>query len=268
VIQVGNGATTLFRTDNWLSGESIKNLVSVLSSLVSPRVKKVRTVLQALPDRSWVQDISGRLTVEAIIEYLTLWDRLEGVQLHLDQEDVVHWTGSPDGRYSAQSAYQLLHRQLPRRPEARLIWKSWAPLRVKLFMWLACHGRIWTADRGRRRNLEAHEYCLLCDQLLESADNLLVTCPVAKEIYWLAFTWARCSCTFGAALTLRDWWEQLLTAQAPRRKKGAASLFILVAWFIWKEHKARMFDQRPASVFVILDKNQGGDPALDCCGRT
>jgi hypothetical protein len=50
--------------------------------------------LQALPDRSWVQDITGGLTVEAIIEYLNLWDRLEGVQLHPDQEDVVQWTGS------------------------------------------------------------------------------------------------------------------------------------------------------------------------------
>jgi hypothetical protein len=176
-----------------------------------------------------VQDITGGLTVEAIIEYLNLWDRLEGVQLHQDREDVVRWTGSPDGRYSARSAYQLLHRQLPRRPEARLIWKSWAPLRVKLFMWLACRGRIWTADRRRRRNLDAHELCLLCDQLPESADHLLVTCPVAKEIYWHAFTWARCSCIFGPAVTLRDWWGQLLAAQTPRRKKGAASLFMMTA---------------------------------------
>jgi hypothetical protein len=59
------------------------------------------------------------------------------------------------------------------------------PLRVKLFLWLACQRRVWTADRHRRRGFEAHDNCLLCDQPVETVDHLLVTCPVAREVWWL-----------------------------------------------------------------------------------
>jgi hypothetical protein len=48
-------------------------------------------VQQALQNRNWVRDITGGLSVIAIIEYLHLWDNLEDIQLLPEQEDVVRW---------------------------------------------------------------------------------------------------------------------------------------------------------------------------------
>jgi hypothetical protein len=59
--------------------------------MVSPQIKKNRNVQQALQNRNWVRDITGGLSVIAIIEYLHLWDNLEDIQLLPEQEDVVRW---------------------------------------------------------------------------------------------------------------------------------------------------------------------------------
>lgn len=143
-----------------------------------------------------------------MVEYLHLWDTLEAVQLHAEQEDAVRWRWTADGQYTAKSAYQMLHKGRTSLQGAELIWKTWAPLRVKLFLWLACRRRILTADRRRRRGLEAHDTCFMCDQSNETADHLLASCSVAKEVWWLAFSWAQCQCSFtGPEMTIQDWWE-------------------------------------------------------------
>jgi hypothetical protein len=134
------------------------------------------------------------------------------------------------------------------------MWKSWAPLRVKLFLWLACRRKIWTADRRRRRGLDAHDTCSLCDQQPETRNHLLVVCPVAKEAYWRVLSWARCVCTFGGEETVQEWWEHLTAMQVPRRRKGVATLFIIIAWHLWKERNARLFDRVTTPMSGLIDR--------------
>jgi hypothetical protein len=145
--------------------------------------------------------------VLVIVECLHLWDRSEGFQLQPQQADVVHWRWT--AAIARDWAYQLLHHGRCPFCGADLIWKSGAPLRVKIFLWLACRRRIWTADRRRWRGLDAHDACWLCDQQPETADHLLVVCPVAKEAYWRVLSWAICVCTFGGEETVQEWWEHL-----------------------------------------------------------
>jgi hypothetical protein len=90
-----------------------------------------------------------------------------------DQRDRTVWRCSPDGRYSAKSAYKMLHTgSIPFQGHS-LIWKTWAPLMVKIFLWLAFKRRHWTNDRRTRHGLEAREECYLCDQATETIDHIL-----------------------------------------------------------------------------------------------
>jgi hypothetical protein len=73
VVHVGDGLQSFFWTDNWLDGETLINLAPKLILMVPPRIKKRRTVQQALHDWQWVRDITGGLSVLAIVEYLHLW---------------------------------------------------------------------------------------------------------------------------------------------------------------------------------------------------
>ena len=64
-----------------------------------------------------------------------------------------------------------------------MIWKTWAPLRVKIFLWLAFRRRHWTADCRARHGLDAREQCYLCDQATETIDHIIACCPYTREVW-------------------------------------------------------------------------------------
>ena len=65
---------------------------------------KQRTVQEAFTNRAWVSDIQGALTVGVIVEYLPLWNLLNGLELQTEVEDSYVWRMDAGGQYSAQSA--------------------------------------------------------------------------------------------------------------------------------------------------------------------
>lgn len=48
------------------------------------------------------------MSVEAILDYLHLWNMVANIQLN-DQPDKIIWRWTPDGVYTAKSAYRMLH---------------------------------------------------------------------------------------------------------------------------------------------------------------
>jgi hypothetical protein len=75
-VHVGNGEKTMFWMDKWLDGQSIADLAPSLVPLVAKRIMRSRAVCQALTASLWVRDISGALSVAALVDYLHLWQRL------------------------------------------------------------------------------------------------------------------------------------------------------------------------------------------------
>jgi hypothetical protein len=66
------------------------------------------------------------------------------------------------------------------------------------------------------------------------------------------FTWARCACNLGNDDDLRERWEHLVAMQQPGRRKWASTLFMIVAWHLWKERNLRLFEQRTTITSVII----------------
>lgn len=67
---VGSDTDTLFWTDNWIHGTSIQAMAPTLFKLIPKRVVQRQTVAEALPNRTWIQQIRGGLSVLAISDYL------------------------------------------------------------------------------------------------------------------------------------------------------------------------------------------------------
>jgi hypothetical protein len=84
---LGNGATTFFWTDRWLSGHRIADLTPRLFRTIPKQRANRRTILDALSNHSWILDIQGGLLVGVINEYLLLWDLMDLVQLRPHVED-------------------------------------------------------------------------------------------------------------------------------------------------------------------------------------
>jgi hypothetical protein len=106
--EVGDGANTLFWTDKWLHGERIFDLAPRLFGLIPKRFVSKRTLQEALSNKRWISDIKGALTVEAITDYLHLWEMFSGFELQPDREDKHIFSIASDCRYSAKSTYKGL----------------------------------------------------------------------------------------------------------------------------------------------------------------
>jgi hypothetical protein len=161
---VGDGAGTLFWTDRWLHGQCVSKIAPSLLNRVSNRLRKRKTVQQALRDNSWVGDISGSLPTEVIVEFLIIWDLTQNIHLQPGIPDVFRWLPGASGEYSAKIAYQRFLAGSVEFEVGERIWKSWAPPKYKFFIWLASLNRCWTTDRLARRGFDHLGKCVLCDQ--------------------------------------------------------------------------------------------------------
>nr|TKV94844.1 hypothetical protein SEVIR_9G322550v2 [Setaria viridis] len=76
--------------------------------MLSPSESR-RGVSEALHDGRWIRDITGSLSVAAIVDYLQIWDAVTAIQLAPEREDrfMRRWTAN--GTYTARSAYKMLH---------------------------------------------------------------------------------------------------------------------------------------------------------------
>jgi len=190
------------------------------------------------------------MSADAIIEYLFLWNTLRDYQL-TDAQDRTIWRWTPDGSYSAKSAYTMLHAGSIRFLSHNLMWKTWAPLKIKIFLWLAFRRQHWTGDRRLRHGLDAREECYLCEQGRETIDHILAQCSVTREIWHHALTALGGQCPQAATTTI-GWWRRLRPLFRGDQRAGLDSLFALISWEVWKERNARCFRDSAATTNELL----------------
>lgn len=63
------------------------------------------------------------------------------------------------------------------------VWGCKLPLKIKVFLWLACQGRLQTGVALKRRKWKGNERCVVCN-VLETVDHNFFDCPLAT------FAWA------------------------------------------------------------------------------
>jgi hypothetical protein len=166
--------------------------------------------------------------VPAMHEYLDVWDLVSQVQL-CDREDKLIWRWTPDGVYSSMSAYRALQMASHPIPGCKRIWSTWGPLRVKIFLWLAIRGRHWTANSRRRHCLQADDHCYLCDQEPETIDHIITSCSFSRQIWWNILAALGADASRIGGRTLLEWWDRWRSRWHGDKRKGADSLFLVVA---------------------------------------
>ncbi|KAM0829110.1 hypothetical protein ACQ4PT_067085 [Festuca glaucescens] len=181
-IHVRSGSHILFWEDPWLGGVNVAAIAPAVLAMVRPSLVKKRLVSDGLPGDAWVRDITGELSVDAVVQYLHLWDAVHGVVLS-EGEDSFTWKWTADGQFSTRSAYRAFFNGSTVLPGARQLWHSFTPFKYRFHAWLALRGRCWTADRRLRKGLPSHTLCPLCSAANETLDHLSLQCPFAIAIW-------------------------------------------------------------------------------------
>ena len=71
----------------------------------------------------------------------------------------------------------------------KLVWSSKVPSRVAFFSWTAVLGNILTTDNLWKRHFFILDWCCMCKIWGESMDHLLLHCPIAYELWTMAFVY-------------------------------------------------------------------------------
>ena len=143
-VTLGRGDTARFWTDNWTpEGRSIASLAPALFSFVKDSKLSVR---DALHNRRWLKDIQGGLTVQAVVQYLWVWDMARATVLDSEAQDRLEWRMTEHRQFTVSSAYKMFFMAGIRFACYKPLWKSKAPPRCKFFMWLVIHRKCLTAE--------------------------------------------------------------------------------------------------------------------------
>ncbi|XP_071680410.1 uncharacterized protein [Lolium perenne] len=174
---------------------------------------------------------AGAPSALALWQYVQLWGRLRDTQLSGDPDRLV-WRWTTDGQYSAGSCYDTLFQGAIISGSWKLNWKSWAPPRVKFFIWLACH------DTGRVRDWHSGG----------------CRCSFSRTVWFEVLSWIRSTSSPPTAEgDFAEWWSQVVRTAPRQLRKGTSSVIMLTTWWIWKHRNAAVFDNARPSVTSLFN---------------
>ena len=251
VFYLGNSRSTFFWTDRWLNGSSVQMLAPTVFQSVKARKRKA-TVEEALQDFAWVGHILGPAKMQLLVKFAELCDMLD--QVHLSTKlDTFIWGLAADGTYSAASAYGAMFFGSSAMPEAKQLWKTAAPPRVRFFFWLMMHGRCWTGDRRFRHGLHDSNFCISCDQTLETMDHIL-GCVFSRQVWLICLVKVHLQ---NFIVVEKDqamlWWLRRRKRVPKALRRGFDSLYFLIGWSLSKQRNARIFDRTTVSAPLLAE---------------
>jgi hypothetical protein len=189
---LGNRLTACFWEDQWIGGRSISKIAPQLYACIPKRRRKLYTVADGVQANSWARGIHGVLGIQEIGQYLLIWQAIQHTTLSTETDHLFwKWT---TGSYSAQSWYKATFQWSILCSAWKIIWRNWAPPRVKFFHSLAHQDRCWTADHLPHRGLQHNPACLLCGQAAETMVHLILSCPFSKQMWHEVLSWLRMAC--------------------------------------------------------------------------
>jgi hypothetical protein len=141
-LEVGHGDKLLFWHDRWISGRCVEDIAPLVFGSVAIGRKNSRTVAEALMDNCWLRDIGPELPLDGWAQYIRLWEDIVLVDRDVSRPDRFTWIGSANGAYSAKDTYRLLCMGQEEFSMHNAIWNSFAPLKCKIFAWLALRYRL------------------------------------------------------------------------------------------------------------------------------
>jgi hypothetical protein len=181
-----------------------------------------RLIITALADRAWIRDITGALTIPALVQYLHLKERVNGVLLGSGTCNRTVWKWTSSGMYSASSAYAAFFHGQIALCGAKEVWRMKALRQHNFFLWLIIQDRCWTSDRCQRHGLSNCEPCALYSQATETIHHLLAGCVFSREVCLKAlccFRWQIHTQTQNVVFT--DWW-----LRSRRRSPGPGAVLL------------------------------------------
>ena len=155
--------------------------------------------------------------------------KLERINL-TEEDDRVTWKLDKSGKFSTRSMYRYITFAGVVDVRMMEIWNTKIPLKVKIFLWMAWHDRIQTAQQFRRRNWDGSKVCKFRGKD-ETVDHLLFQCSIAV-VTWCcvrnSLGWSR------SPSSINNFQEVFLDSAGGNKNRFQWWVIARVGWAIWK----------------------------------
>lgn len=142
-------------------------------------------------------------------------------------QDCWAWNGDQRGVYTASSGYKWLlnnTRVLPQNQDWRWIWKTCAPEKVQLLLWMIAHEILPTNELRFKRGIAQHAECQRCSTNCEGTLHLLRDCPHSREVWYRSGL--RPARSFFTRTIVKEWIREHI-------KGRGECIFLAGIWWLW-----------------------------------
>ncbi|XP_021998567.1 uncharacterized protein LOC110895549 [Helianthus annuus] len=185
------------------------------------------------------------------------WEELRTLLLKQslsDNEDIWRWKENKERGFAVREVRKELYGTIDiNTVPGDFEWSRIAIAKVNLFFWRAVEGKIPTLTALRRRGLQlGSDLCMVCGLEPESADHIIIQCPVAKEVWLQIWVWTK--------VLFRDQQESMKARfqeknDWPERKvKIIYAIHLLMAWYLWRNRINKVFNNKLTNPNKILEE--------------
>ncbi|KAL4353002.1 hypothetical protein GQ457_06G021180 [Hibiscus cannabinus] len=172
-----------------------------------------------------------------------------------DVLDIPVWRWDAKHQFSMRSAYDVFTQEmeLSRNEIWQHIWKVQVPQRIRVFIWLVYHDRLFTNVERVRGHLASSELCELCGRDREDLEHVLRSCIMARNVWLLAIPTETRHIFFN--LPFMDWvYKNLFDHSFMVTELNWSTRFAVLCWLIWKRRCSLLFDPDVSYIDDILTR--------------
>jgi hypothetical protein len=243
--KIKNGEQALFWEDVWLGSTPLKIQFPDLYKFCDDPEALVADYFSA---DGWEIGFRRTLTVGEAEQRNALLEKLQEVVIDPTHKDEVVWVLDKSKNFTTKSLYRFITYRGVGVANAKNIWKTKLPLKIKVFLWQISNNKLQTATELKKRAWKGNTQCCLCGKE-EDTDHIYFRCSLAQ------FAWCCIRDIFGWD-SFPTSWEDLqggwLSQKLKVPYKIGLFVFVGLAWALWKTRNKmaieKLFPSSPVDV--------------------
>lgn len=264
--RIGDGRRISFWRDVWNGTRSFAVDFPRLFAIVREPNATLQGVLHLISGEDDNIDMQSmfrrRYGDNEIMEIAGLLQRLQGLSLVPQVEDSRRWKWETSHKFSVKSAYVgLCSDQFGGScPIYGLLWKSKAPMKIKIFAWMLWLEKVNTIDVLQKRLPNTTFFpsrCCLCRQDGESIDHLFARCPFTEQI-WITMA-SELGMQWNSVQSIQALLQMVVAVAGSQKLKLLWNSGVMhVLWSIWAERNRRIFGDQDYNWMEVWESAKRG----------
>lgn len=246
---VNNGASMYFWHDSWNGNSPLKLQFPRLFRLATNKDCMIRDNWNNGWNIDWVRNISsGSAASQLTILQNTLTETILN-----NSEDTYVWSVDPPA-FSVKSARCLIDAGLLPHSGPKTRWNKLLPKKVNIFLWRMLRDRLPTRWNLSRKGLEMSSMnCSLCDNGIDNAYHVFLTCSLASSIWACIFKWLDIHPPIISSLM--DFFVWLDDTRLSINKRNIIDVISgATFWSLWSFRNESIFGKDPPKRSLLFDK--------------